>query len=79
MNGQPAGLAYVRFGDGPYVAVCMTVMTLAPDGRVSAMDTFVLPEQFTAWGHPATLDPAADLAADDRQGMVDGPGSLDVC
>jgi hypothetical protein len=23
------------------------------------MDTFVLPKQFTAWGHPATLDPAA--------------------
>jgi RNA polymerase sigma-70 factor, ECF subfamily len=55
MNGQPAGLAYVRFGDGPYVPVCMTVMTLAPDGRISAMDTFVLPEQFKAWGLPATL------------------------
>ena len=55
MNGQPAGLAYVRFGDGPFVPVCMTVMTLAPDGRISAMDTFVLPQQFTAWGHPATL------------------------
>lgn len=58
MNGQPAGLAYVRFGDGPYVPVCMTVMTLAPDGRIFAMDTFVLPKQFTAWGHPAALDPA---------------------
>jgi RNA polymerase sigma-70 factor (ECF subfamily) len=58
MNGQPAGLAYVRFGDGPYVAVCMTVLALAPDGRVSGMDTFVLPEHFTAWGHPAALDPA---------------------
>lgn len=58
MNGQPAGLAYVRFGDGPYVPVCMTVMALAPDGRISAMDTFVLPEQFIAWGLPATLDPA---------------------
>jgi len=58
MNGQPAGLAYVRFGDGPYVAVCMTVVTLAPDGRISRMDTFVLPEHFRAWGHPATLEPA---------------------
>ena len=57
MNGQPAALAYVRFGDGPYVAVCMTVMTLAPDGRVSHMDTFVLPKHFIAWGHPATLGP----------------------
>lgn len=56
MNGQPAGLAYVRFGDGPYVPVCLTVMTLAPDGRISGMDTFVLPEQFTAWGLPAALD-----------------------
>ncbi|MBV9947323.1 MAG: nuclear transport factor 2 family protein, partial [Myxococcales bacterium] len=59
MNGQPAGLAYVRSGDGPYVAVCMTVMTLAPDGRICHMDTFVLPKQFTAWGHPVTLYPAA--------------------
>ena len=58
MNGQPAALAYVRFGDGPYVAVCMTVMTLAPDGRICNMDTFVLPKQFTAWGYPPTLDPA---------------------
>jgi RNA polymerase sigma-70 factor (ECF subfamily) len=64
MNGQPAALAYVRFGDGPYVAVCMTVMTLAPDGRISNMDTFVLPKQFTAWGHPATLDPATELGVD---------------
>jgi RNA polymerase sigma-70 factor, ECF subfamily len=55
MNGQPAGLAYVRFGDGPYVPVCMTVLTLAPDGRISAMDTFVLPEQLKAWGLPAAL------------------------
>jgi len=22
------------------------------------MDTFVLPEHFRAWGHPATLEPA---------------------
>jgi RNA polymerase sigma-70 factor (ECF subfamily) len=55
MNGQPAGLAYVRFGDGPYVPVCMTVLQLAPDGRISCMDTFVLPQHFTAWGLPAAL------------------------
>lgn len=58
MNGQPAGLAYVRFGDGPYVAVCMTIMTLAADGRISGMDTFVLPKHFAAWGFPPTLEPA---------------------
>jgi RNA polymerase sigma-70 factor (ECF subfamily) len=58
MNGQPAGLAYVRFGDGPYVPVCMTVITLAPDGRMSCLDTFVLPKHFTGWGLPAALDPA---------------------
>jgi len=56
MNGQPAGLAYVRFGDGPFVPVCMTVMTLNPDGRISAMDTFVLPKHFAAWGFPAALE-----------------------
>lgn len=58
MNGQPAGLAYVRFGDGPFVPVCMTVMTLTADGRISTMDTFVLPKHFLTWGLPATLDPA---------------------
>jgi RNA polymerase sigma-70 factor (ECF subfamily) len=66
MNGQPAGLAYVRFGDGPYVPVCMTIMTLAPDGRISAMDTFVLPEQFRAWGFPAALSSATELTRDDQ-------------
>jgi RNA polymerase sigma-70 factor, ECF subfamily len=64
INGQPAGLAYVRFGDGPYVPVCMTVMTLTPDGRISRMDTFVLPRHFLAWGLPATLDPATATASD---------------
>ena len=64
MNGQPAGLAYVRFGDGPYVPVCLTVMTLAADGRISALDTFVLPEQFTSWGLPATLGAATSLSGD---------------
>jgi hypothetical protein len=58
MNGHPAGLAYVRFGDGPFVPVCMTVIALAADGRISGMDTFVLPEQFKAWGFPAELEPA---------------------
>lgn len=58
MNGQPAGLAYVRFGDGPYVPVCMTVLTLTADGRISALDTFVLPEHFKAWGLPTSLDPS---------------------
>jgi hypothetical protein len=43
----------------------MTIMTLAPDGRISRMDTFVLPKQFTAWGLPATVEPAAELAIDD--------------
>lgn len=56
MNGQPAGLAYVRFGDeARYLPVCMTLMALAADGRISAMDTFVLPKYFTAWGFPAAL------------------------
>ncbi len=56
MNGQPGGLAYVRFGDGPFVPVCMTVLTVTGDGRVSHLDTFVLPDHFIAWGFPPTLD-----------------------
>jgi RNA polymerase sigma-70 factor (ECF subfamily) len=56
MNGDPAGLAYVRFGDGPYVPVCMTVLSLAPDGRVCDLYTFVLPQHFAAWGFPPTLE-----------------------
>lgn len=56
MNGQPAGLAYVRFGDGPFVPVCLTVLTLTAGGRVSTLYTFVLPDHFRAWGFPAQLD-----------------------
>jgi RNA polymerase sigma-70 factor, ECF subfamily len=55
LNGQPSGLAYVRMDDGRWVSVCMTVMTLDEDGRVSAMDVFVLPQHFETWGHPPTL------------------------
>lgn len=55
MNGQPAGLAYVDLGDGRWVAMCLTVITLDCDGRISAMDVFVLPKQFEAWGYPAVL------------------------
>ncbi len=56
VNGQPAGLAYVRMDDGRWVSVCMTVMTLDDDGRVSALDVFVLPRHFETWGHPPTLE-----------------------
>lgn len=65
MNGQPAGLAYVRFGDGPFVPVCLTVLTLTPEGRISQLDTFVLPERFVAWGLPASLDPGAENSQSD--------------
>jgi RNA polymerase sigma-70 factor (ECF subfamily) len=56
LNGQPAALAYVRMDDGRWVAVCMTVMTLDEDGRISAMDVFVLPQHFATWGHPLSLE-----------------------
>ena len=56
VNGQPAALAYVRMDDGRWVAVCMTVMTLDEDGRISAMDVFVLPRHFATWGHPPALE-----------------------
>jgi RNA polymerase sigma-70 factor (ECF subfamily) len=55
VNGQPAALAYVRMDDARWVSVCMTVMTLDASGRVSAMDVFVLPAHFAAWGHPPSL------------------------
>jgi RNA polymerase sigma-70 factor, ECF subfamily len=56
MNGQPAGLAYVRGADGRYAAVCLTVLTLDDEGRVSEMTVFVLPDQIQAWRCPLTLD-----------------------
>ncbi len=55
MNGQPAALAYVRGHDGVYTAVCLTVLTLGVDGRISDLTVFVLPEQFRAWGYAAAL------------------------
>jgi RNA polymerase sigma-70 factor, ECF subfamily len=59
MNGQPAALAYVRGQDGSYTAICLTVLTLGPDGRIGELAVFVLPEQFKAWGFPPTLEAAA--------------------
>jgi RNA polymerase sigma-70 factor (ECF subfamily) len=56
MNGQPAGLAYVRGADGRYVPVCLTVMDLDTDGRVFDMAVFVLPQHFSAWGYPPSLE-----------------------
>jgi RNA polymerase sigma-70 factor (ECF subfamily) len=56
MNGEPAGLAYVRAPDGRYHAVCLTVLSLDADGRIVELTTFVLPELFAAWGFPAVLD-----------------------
>jgi hypothetical protein len=41
----------------------MTVIALASDGRISGMDTFVLPKHFTAWGFPAALDPTTEPSA----------------
>jgi RNA polymerase sigma-70 factor (ECF subfamily) len=56
MNGQPAALAYVKGADDRYVPVCMTVMDLDADGRVFDMTVFVLPQYFTAWGYPTSLE-----------------------
>jgi RNA polymerase sigma-70 factor (ECF subfamily) len=56
MNGEPAGLAYVRAPDGRYHAVCLTALSLDKDGRIVELTTFVLPELFAAWGFPAVLD-----------------------
>jgi RNA polymerase sigma-70 factor (ECF subfamily) len=56
MNGEPAGLAYVRAPDGRYHAVCLTVLSLDGDGRIVELTTFVLPELFAAWGFPPVLD-----------------------
>jgi RNA polymerase sigma-70 factor (ECF subfamily) len=55
MNGQPAGLAYVKQEDGRWLAVCLTVVTLDENGRITAMDVFVLPKHFETWGYPALL------------------------
>jgi RNA polymerase sigma-70 factor (ECF subfamily) len=56
MNGEPAGLAYVRAPDGRYHAVCLTALSLDAGGRVIELTTYVLPALFAAWGFPAVLD-----------------------
>jgi RNA polymerase sigma-70 factor (ECF subfamily) len=58
MNGQPAALAYMRGDDGRYAAVCLTVLTLDGEGRISELTVFVLPELVQAWGCPLALDAA---------------------
>jgi RNA polymerase sigma-70 factor (ECF subfamily) len=62
MNGQPAALAYVREGNGPFLATCLTVLTLNRDGLISEMTVFALPEQGVAWGCPRTLDARSEAA-----------------
>jgi RNA polymerase sigma-70 factor (ECF subfamily) len=56
MNGEPAGLAYVRAPDGRYLAVCLTALSLDAEARIVELTTYVLPELFAAWGFPAVLD-----------------------
>lgn len=56
MNGDPAGLAYVKMPDGRYHSVCLTVLSFNAQGHVADLTTFVLPELFAAWGFPAVLD-----------------------
>lgn len=56
MNGQPAALAYLRGDDGRYTALCLTVLTVDGDGRVSELAVFVLPEHFAAWGYPSIIE-----------------------
>ena len=59
MNGQPAALAYVPGDDGRWVAVCLTVLGLDGEGRITQLTVFVLPELFVAWGFPAVLETPA--------------------
>lgn len=61
MNGQPAALAYVPTEEGRWTAVCLTVLTIdtdrsATNPRISALDVFVLPQHFEAFGHPLFLE-----------------------
>jgi RNA polymerase sigma-70 factor (ECF subfamily) len=56
MNGEPAGLAYVRAPDGRYHPVCLTALSLDEHGRVVELTTYVLPDLFAAWGFPPVLD-----------------------
>jgi RNA polymerase sigma-70 factor (ECF subfamily) len=53
MNGQPAALAYVQTERG-YVPMCMTVLTIDADDKVSELTIFVLP-YWESWGFPALL------------------------
>lgn len=55
MNGQPAGMGYVRNAEGHFVPICLTVLTLNPSGQVSDLTVFVLPQHYTAWGFPPVL------------------------
>ena len=66
MNGQKAALAYVRGRDGYYRAVCLTVLTLDRNDRISELAVFVLPKLFTAWGYPSTLETTDTSPADPR-------------
>jgi RNA polymerase sigma-70 factor (ECF subfamily) len=56
MNGEPAGLAYVRGPDGRYHLICLNVMSLDEKGRITEVTVFVLPELFKAWAFPEVIE-----------------------
>ena len=76
MNGQPAALSYMRGADGRYSAVCLTVLTLDHEGRISELTVFVLPEQMKAWGCPPTLDDRVVMTIRASEPRLDPPGPL---
>ena len=75
MNGQPAALAYMPGPDGRYEPVCLTVMTLDAQRRISVVTVFALPELFAAWGFPSTLA-CSTTASAASAGAQGAPGTV---
>jgi RNA polymerase sigma-70 factor (ECF subfamily) len=57
LNGQPGAISYLRERpDGPFKAVCFTLLGLNREGtRVSELTTFVSTDLLARWGYPLSI------------------------
>jgi RNA polymerase sigma-70 factor, ECF subfamily len=58
LNGQPGAISYLRQRpDGPYQAVCFTLLGLNREGtRVSELTTFGSTDLLARWGYPLSIE-----------------------
>lgn len=55
-NGRPTAALYMRTPRGGFAPLALVTLAVAPDGRISELDSFVLPSRFAHFELPMSLD-----------------------